>query len=84
MEMPDTSNPAKLLSDLLEAVEGAEGKQPCKLCVALKDMTAPEREGIQLAMPKLSYENMHAILHRNGIRVPRRAVRTHKMEGHKI
>lgn len=84
------SQPSELLHNLIQAVEGAQGNLPCKLCVALEEFPAETRKGIQGAIEAtrpdgrraLGPKRLTAILNESGIQVSQYMVERHQNEGH--
>lgn len=86
--------PAKAKSDLLnrlnQAVEDAQGKRPCKLCVTLDALDPATAAGVRKAIAARRPDGRHAIgprplhkmLNEEGIKVSNYSVERHLKEDH--
>lgn len=81
---------SELLHNLSEAVENAQGKNPCKLCVALDALEAPVATGVRRAIAARRPDGKRAIgpktltriLNNDGIKVSQYQVERHLRESH--
>lgn len=75
-----------LAAQLQDAI-GAEGPEPCKLCLAMKQMNAVDRSALETALTKtksgrhaVSVPTLYRILNDAGYSIPRSHVRVHRLE----
>ena len=92
--MPKRTTPyaggSELLHKLNEAVENAQGKNPCKLCVVLDALDKPVAEGVRRAIAARRPDGKRAIgpktltriLNNDGITVSQYQVERHLRENH--
>lgn len=79
-----------LLRTLNAAVEGAQGKKACKLCVAIDSLDEPVARGVRSAIAARRPDGKHAlgprtltkILQQDGIEVGHYTVERHLRENH--
>lgn len=82
-EVFDTTKDTGLLADLTNAEQANMHSRPCQVCVALEGMTDFARAGVQQALAgTIGERTLAEILTRNGYPTGRRAVATHRREGH--
>lgn len=78
-----TDSDEDLLGDLAAAEQANQHGRPCQVCVALTGMTELAREGVERALSgTIGERKLAEILTRNGYPTGRRAVVTHRQEGH--
>ena len=72
-----------LLDDLFAAENANQHARPCQVCDALTGMSESAREGVERALSgTIGERKLAEILTRNGYPTGRRAVATHRQEGH--
>lgn len=73
----------ELLEDIAQAEDANMHARPCQVCQALRGMSELARAGVEKALAGTIGERTLAdILTRNGYPTGRRAVATHRKEGH--
>jgi hypothetical protein len=78
-----TNSETRLLDDLIAAEQANQHGRPCQACVALLKMTGQAREGVERALSgTIGERKLAEILTRNGYPTGRRAIVTHRQEGH--
>lgn len=79
-----TDSDEDLLADLADAEDANIHSRQCQVCLALRGMTELAREGVERALAgTIGERKLAEILTRNGYPTGRRAVATHRREGHK-
>lgn len=72
-----------LLADLAAGERANQHARPCQVCVALESMSREARSGVERALAgSIGERSLSEILTRNGYPTGRRAVATHRREGH--
>lgn len=77
------SNQERLLEELVVAEVANQHGRPCQVCQALAGMTESARMGVEQALSgTIGERKLAEILTRNGYPTGRRAIATHRQEGH--